>query len=191
MMRMFRVMATGVLTFVLVAGLAGCVAERDIVPDVWLEEGTQKLHQAVPAMINAMSRESKLNFSYSRDREISCLRPEIKEQQSKTYWIITSEATVTELAAGKEAVASAAKYLTTSGWTNVGDKPLDPMGIAGTAFVKDNLSIAVEAIKGFGDRYRVEILAQSRCYAHPMEHQMTRSTNDPDFGKSSSYYLDE
>lgn len=191
MMRIFQVVATWGLTLLLVAGLAGCAAERDVVPDAWLEEGTQKLHQAVPGMVKEMSRESKLNFSYSRDREISCLRPEIKEQQSKTYWIITSEATVTELAAGKEAVASAAKYLATSGWTNVGDKPLDPMGIAGTAFIKADLSIAVEAIKSFGDGYRVEILAQSRCYEHPMEHQMKRSPNDPDFGKSSSYYLDE
>lgn len=112
------------------------------------------------------------------------------EKQRETYWIITSEAPAEDGSGSKAAVAAATVFLADSGWTQVYDTPLDPGGITGAEFTKAEKSIGIEAIQN-GDSFRIEVMVQTSCFKHSNDHHMTRAPNDPDFGKSSSYYLDE
>lgn len=178
-----RSFTSGCLALLVAFGLSGCAEDQSPLR----ENAASDLHAAVPPMIEDMSHQADLKFSYSRDREWSCLRPENKEQQRQTYWIVSLEAAVANRAAGKAAVDAATEYLVNSGWDHVSVKPPEPQGLEGGGFRKGDPTISVGLFEG-DNRFHIEVLAMTTCFKNPKDHRMTRSPNDPDYGTSSSYY---
>lgn len=178
-----RATTSGCLVLLVAVGLSGCAEDQSTLR----ENAALELHSAVPPLIDVMSEQADLRFSYSRDRESSCLRPENTEQQRQTFWMVSLEAAVPSRAAGKAAVDAATEYLVNSGWDHVMLKPPEPQGLEGGGFRKGDPTISVGLFES-ENTFHIEVLARTTCFKNPQDHRMTRSPNDPAYGKSSSYY---
>lgn len=155
-------------------------------------ESTALLHELEELMEPlAEKAPSDAQVKIAQLREISCLRPEHEAPQTETSWLavlaghVPSEAEVYQ----REVVAQ----LEQAGFEVRNTVEADPSGENGalsTTYTRrgDLSAVVTHGLQGGKDH--VELQVKSPCTEHPEDHQMLRSTLDPEYGRSSALYAD-
>lgn len=192
----------------LTAVLAGC-AQSDASTTPETTENTMTTASESPAQFSAIqgrleqllpplqdsSAQAGADMELVTLREVSCLRPEIKEQNQQTSWEGLLRGTPANTEAANAALDEISAVLQAEGWalTDESNKPDEEVGtIRLLYFEQDGLHItARHDLAGEADLpSTLEVLAASGCVDHPEDHQMLRSTLDPDYGLYHPNYTD-
>lgn len=152
-----------------------------------------RLEQMVPSL-QETSAEAGVGLEVLRVRDSSCLRPENKEQQEETRWEGWLQGDAANKQSANAALDQMSVLLKGDGWALLDETnhPKETVGVVRVLyFVKDGLSVTAkhDLSTGTGPGM-LDILAATRCVEHSNDHQMLRSTLDPQYGGSSEYYSD-
>ena len=151
-----------------------------------------RLEQLLPSL---SSSRGGVDMELVTLREISCLRPEIKEQNQQTSWDGLLRGTPANTDAANAALDEISAVLQAEGWdlTDESNKPDEKVGtIRLLYFEQDGLHITARhnLAREADLPSSLEVHAASGCVDHPEDHQMLRSTLDPSYGRYHPNYTD-
>ncbi|MCC3278331.1 hypothetical protein LJ754_04050 [Arthrobacter sp. zg-Y40] len=152
----------------------------------------QELEKLVPLLQQGTGGAAEL--AVDKLREISCLRPENKEQQKQTSWMSELSATPQDATAANAALEQVVSTLEQEGWTfsrEAGDSEETDGVVREIVLSNGGLRATVTYERGQSNpEHFVTVFLRTSCLEHPADHQMQRSPLDPTYGISDLYYPD-
>ncbi|MEB7449336.1 hypothetical protein [Arthrobacter koreensis] len=175
---------------VLIAFLGGCAVNTEEAPDP-VGETSPDLLQRFEQLLPALAEQAGSGLRIEDLREESCLRPEIEEQQLETRWLGIASGEVPDGGTANAALDRIGQWLDAEGWELQDEVTYPPDELGDIRVLMYSLDdVNLTATYRNSGRPWVEVLAVSPCRENPPEHQMQRSTLDPEYGLSSQYYQD-
>lgn len=150
-----------------------------------------RLEQLMPALETAGGRFVDLHLN--QIREVSCLRIESEKEQTQTSWHGELSGPAADPETANAALDAVRDLLLAEGWELSWEKnePQEEVGrLRELSLHKDGLKVAASYARDRSGYGTVLVLSTTRCTEHPEDHQMLRSSLDPEYGVTHPNYTD-